>query len=221
MRIKIDIKLENLKINRLIKYFILSDLLFIGGWGLVSPIFSIFIIQKIPGATLITVGTAIAIYWLTKSIAQVPVAVYIDRRAGEKDDFYVLILGLMLGGFSAMLFALVKTIPALFGTIFLQGLAFGLYTPSWSAMFSRHLNREHYALDWSLDSTTIGLASGITSFFGGALASFFDFETVFIFTGILSLASAALLLAVPNLIIPRPRAKEPLIRDHTPADINR
>ena len=186
-----------------------------------SPIFSIFIIQKIPGATLITVGTTIAIYWLTKSIVQMPVAVYIDRREGEKDDFYVLILGLLLGGFSAMLFALVKTIPALFGAIFLQGLAFGLYTPSWSAMFSRHLDKEHYALDWSLDSTTIGLASGITAFFGGALASFFGFETVFVFTGILSLASAALLLTVPNLIIPRPRAKEPLIRDHTPSNINR
>ena len=51
----------NLKINRIAKYLILSDLVFYAGWGLITPIFAIFIVQKIQGGDALVAGLSSAI----------------------------------------------------------------------------------------------------------------------------------------------------------------
>ena len=165
MRFKVDIhfKIAGLEINRVIRFFVLSDLLFWGGWGLVNPIFALFIVDHIAGATAFTVGLASALYWIVKSVFQIPVALYLDRSSRDHLDLHFLISGLMLAGFVAMSFPIINGSVGLYFLMVLQGLAYGLYTPSWSAIFSRHLDKSHYAFDWSLDSTTIGISSGIAA----------------------------------------------------------
>lgn len=217
MQIKINIDIKGIKVNRVVRFVVLSDLFFWGGWGLVNPIFALFVVQKIPGATAFTVGTALAVYWVVKALFQIPVSLYLDRHEGERDDFHALILGLTIAGFAAIAFLLVKTVFALFVVAFIQGIGYGLYTPSWSAIFSRHLDKEHYSFDWALDSTTIGIASSIAAFLGGAIASLFGFEAVFILTSLLSLASAALLFFIPNLILPKATTpKQPILPIRNP-----
>ncbi|EKD24290.1 MAG: hypothetical protein ACD_81C00062G0010 [uncultured bacterium] len=203
MRINVNIDTTGLKINRIIKFFVISDLMLWGGWGLIGPIFSIFLVSTIEGATVATVGGVVATYWITKSLIQLPVAVALDRHEGERDDFYTLILALLLAGFTALSYLLVEDIATLYLVAFLQGLSFGLYAPSWAGIFSRHLDKEHYAFDWSLDSTTIGMASGVAAFAGGALANAFGFDVVFILASVFSFFSAILLLMVPDLVMPK------------------
>lgn len=221
MKIRIDINLKDLKVNRVIRSFIAADFLFFGGWGLVNPVFALFVVDRIPGAGLMTVGIAAALYWFVKSLFQIPVSILLDRYEGERDDFHVLILSLILAGIAMFLFLIARTQVGLFGVVILQAVAFGLYTPSWSALFARHLDREHYSFDWSLDSTSVGIAAGVTGLLGGGLASLFGFEIIFIGGGILSFASAFLLLLVPDVVFPRRTSAEPLIRDHTPVNINK
>ncbi|MBI2410076.1 MFS transporter [Candidatus Kaiserbacteria bacterium] len=218
MFVRVNIKFEDFKINRIVKYFILSDLFFLGGWGFVDPIFSIFIVENIEGATLVTVGAVAAVYLGTKSLAQIPIAFLLDRLDGEKDDFYILVISLMMSGVVLFAFTAVQTIPMLFLVVFLKGLAFALYTPSWSAIFSRHLDYKRYAFDWTLDSTTIGLAAGLASFVGGAIASAFGFEMVFIFGSVLSFVSVAVLLLAPDLVLPRGTTRRLFFKDHTLKD---
>ncbi|MFA6365302.1 MAG: MFS transporter [Candidatus Paceibacterota bacterium] len=221
MKMKLTIDLQELKISRVVKFLVVSDLLFLGGWGLIGPLFAIFIFDTIPQATMLIVGGATAIYWFTKSILQLPVAIFLDRVVGEKDDFYALLISLILSGFVAMSFLLVKTVNGLFFVSFLQGIAFAFYTPSWSGIFSRHLDKEHYAYEWSLDSTTIGIAYGITALLGGVIAQYFGFQAVYISVALLSFSSAILLFSVPDLVFPKGVSRESLIRDHTPMNINR
>jgi DHA1 family multidrug resistance protein-like MFS transporter len=213
MRLKIDIHLNTseLKVNRVIKYFVLSDLFFWGGWGLINPIFALFIVDRIGGATAVTVGIATALYWLVKAIAQVPIALYLDRRDRDHFDLHFLIIGLMFAGFIAMLFPLISNVGLLYLLMTFQGLAYGIYTPSWSAVFSRHLDKSHYAFDWSLDSTTVGIASGLAALIGGTIAGVFGFDAVFVLTGFFSFASGLLLLAVPDLVMPKETVNLPPI----------
>ena len=56
--------------------------------GIVAPMFAIFVSQKIEGADLTTIGYAVAIYWIAKSILQIPISRYLDRTKGENDDLY-------------------------------------------------------------------------------------------------------------------------------------
>jgi len=214
----INFDLKNIKVNRLIKFFVAADLLFWSGWGLITPVFALFIIGRVAGATILTVGISSAIYWITKALFQMPVALYIDKHEGEKDDFHALVSGLILAGFASISFVLVTNVAELYSVVFLQALAFGLYTPAWSAIFSRHLDKKNYAFDWSIDSTSVGIALGITAIVGSAVAEVFGFNVIFISASVLSFASAILLIFVPDLILPNIKVQEAPMMDHKPSN---
>jgi len=220
MKIKINI---DVNVGRVVKFFVLSDLFLLAGWGFIDPVFSVFIVQKVAGATLATVGIAAAIYWILKSILQIPIAKSLDKTPGEKDDFMALVGGLLLAGFSALAFNLVSTVWELYLVQAVHAVAFAFYVPSWSAMFSRHLDKDRISFDWSLDSTVSGMAAGITGLLGGVVAYFWGFPAVFVAAGILSLAAALILISVPDLVIPKPasavREKSPVAEEHTPANL--
>lgn len=209
-------------INRVIKFFIIADLTFLAGWGLVDPIFSIFIISKIAGATLVTVGTVAAIYWITKSLFQVPIALFLDKTPGEKDDFYALIIGLLTASLALFSFMAANHISHIYIITIIKAVAFSIYVPAWSAIFSRHLDQERFAFDWALSSTAIGLSMGVAGFIGGWLAKT-SFNLVFLLAGFLALVSALILLLVPNLILPpkKPEAEKPTVLDHGPVGIQK
>jgi len=222
MHTHFHIDFGDLKINKVVKYFVISDLIFLGGWGLIGPIFSIFILEDVIGATLITVGMTSAIYWIVKSLVQIPVAILIDKREGEKDDFYTLVFGLILAGFSAMMFLTVHTVGRLYVVQFIHAIAMGLYVPSWSAIFSRHIDKTHAAFNWSLSSTTIGFAHGITALLGGVIGGIFGFQAIFVLVGILSFVGSFILFYVPHLILPKTISeKTETFRDHTPVNLGR
>ena len=215
MKIKITV---NLKINRWIKYLIFADLALLMGWGLIGPIFSIFVIEKVQGATLITVGAAASIYWILKSLLQLPIANFLDKKPGEKDDFYALIIGLFIASLAAFSFGLINKVWQLYLVQIIQAIGFALYVPSWSSLFSRHLDKERVSFDWSLDSTVAGLAAGVSGFLGGIAAKLFGFQSVFIAAAILTLASAFILLLAPELVLPRKTITDPLVQGRAPTD---
>ncbi len=214
MKIRINV---NIKVGRLVKYFILSDLALLAGWGLIEPVFSVFIIQKIIGATLVTVGISAAIYWILRSVLQLPLANYLDRIPGEKDDFHALILGLLIASFSAILFSFVTEAWQLYLVQALHALGFALYAASWPAIFSRHLDKDRVSFDWALDNTAVAISSGISGFFGGVVANWLGFNTVFILAGLLSALAAGILIMAPELIFPKGISGEAVVRKDGPA----
>ncbi len=213
MKIKINI---NIKVGRVVKYLVISDLFLLLGWGIIDPVFPIFIVQQIRGATLITVGVSAAVYWIVKSIFQIPVANYLDRTPGEKDDFIALVGGLLLAGFSALAFAVVSTTWELYLVQTIHAVGFALYVPSWSSIFSRHLDHDRVSFDWSLDSTVAGLAAGVSGLIAGVVASVLGFVAVFISGGVFSLLAAFVLMAAPDLVLPKPADTGVQMKDKTP-----
>jgi len=208
--------LKHLRLNKIVRNFILSDMLLFSGWGLVAPVFSIFIIEKIAGATLVTVGISTALYWAVRSLIQLPLAAWLDKTDGEKDDFYTLIFGLLLISLSAVLFVAVRTEIGLYLVQGLHAVGFALYAPAWSAIFSRHLDRRNIALDWSLNSTSLGVASGVAGFLGAIIAEDFGFNSIFISAFVLSFLAAVIIFLVPDLFLPPPRRTKPVRLDHSP-----
>ena len=200
MRIKVNI---NIKVGRLVKYFIISDFFLLAGWGLIDPIFSVFIIQRVVGGTLMVVGIAAAIYWIFRSVLQVPIANYLDSTTGEHADFVALVGGLLLVGISAIAMCWVTKVWELYAIHAVHAVAFALYYASWPTIFSRHLDKDKIALDWSLDSSVSGIAAGITGFLGGVIAGTLGYNVVFVSAGILAFIAAFVLIAVPDLILPK------------------
>jgi MFS family permease len=211
MKIRVNI---DIKVGRLVKYFIWSDFFLLAGWGFIDPIFAVFIIKNIVGGTLVTVGIAAAIYWILRSLFQIPIAKYIDRTPSEQDDFKTLVGGLILAGMSAIAMVWVTLPWELYVIHAVQALAFAMYGASWPTIFSRHLDKDKISLDWSLDSAAIGVASGITGLLGGLTAEAFGFPAVFIIGGMLSFAAAFVLLSAPDLVLPKPTTPKAPILEH-------
>jgi MFS family permease len=219
MNINLNIKLSA---NRIVKYFILSDLTFLSGWGLLDPLFAVFIIQNIAGADLTTVGIMAAIYWIIKSSLQIPISIYLDKNNGEKDDFYALVAGLLLASVAMFSFMAATQVWHLYLIQIIKAVAFALYVPAWTAILSRHLDKNQVAFEWALSSTSAGFAIGVMALIGSWLAGF-SFNIIFLFGGILGLGAAMLLIFAPNLILPSRNMKifEGILRDHGPANIQK
>jgi MFS family permease len=208
---------KRFRINRVIRSFIISDLVLFSGWGMISPLFSIFVTGQVQGATLETVGVTTAIYWLVRSIAQMPLATALDRIKGEKDDFYTLIAGLVLVSISSFLYVFVKTVPQLYTVHAFQALAFAFYAPSWSGIFSRHIDKDKAAVTWSIEHAFLGAASGISGYFGSVIVANFGYQAVFIAASVLSLIAAVVIFLIPDIVFPRPKRKQalPEMRNHS------
>ncbi len=208
----------NISLGKVVKYFVLSDLVLISGWGLINPIFAIFVKDMILGATLTTVGIAASIYWISKSAIQLPIAYYLDKVKGEKDDFYILVFGLLVASISAFGFIFVREIWQLYFVQLVHAIGFGMYVPSWTGIYSRHVKKKHSSFAWSLDSTIISFAAGFTGAIGGVIAQAFGFSIVFILAGTFTFIAALIIFAVPDLVFPRRSNAEDAVflRDHTP-----
>ena len=204
-------------VNRVVRFMVLSDLLLFSGWGLISPIFAIFVIGNIEGATLTVVGISSATYWLSRALIQPGTAKLLDRRLGEKDDFWALVLSLFVIAIASFALAVVRTPMSLYLVQVLHGGAFGIYSVAWPAIFSRHMDTGGVAFDWSLDRASVGVVVALTSIVGAKLTELVGFRSVFVITGIASIVSALVLFAMPKLILPRANLKavqEKTVRAH-------
>lgn len=105
------------RINSVVKVLVLTDFFVNSALGLFAPVFAIFVTGQISHGSASVVGFATAAFWITKSIFQLPIARFLDKTDGERDDFWALFFGYFLSGF----------VP--FGYLFVRAMAF-VYTSS-------------------------------------------------------------------------------------------
>lgn len=187
-------------INKVIKILISSDFLLQSGWGLIGPIFAIFLTKQIQGGDLRMVGFVAATYWVVKSIVQPFIAKHMDKNHGEKDDFWLLITGMYIANLIPLGYIFSTQPWHIFTLESIRGLAMACVVPSWSAIFTRHINKGREAFSWSLESTGIGFAAGLAGAFGGFLASILGFKVVFILVSLFGIISSSVLLLIRNQI---------------------
>ena len=191
-----------ININKVIKILIISDFFLQAGWGLSGPIFAIFLTKQIQGGDLKTVGFVAATYWITKSLIQPFIAHRLDKNHGEKDDFQFLIIGMYVANLVPLGYVFSTQSWHIFTLEFIRALAMACVVPTWSAIFTRHIDRGREAFSWSLESTGIGIAAGIAGALGGILASILGFKVVFVLVSVFGLiASTTLFFIRPSIFL--------------------
>lgn len=165
----------------------------LSGWGLVNPIFAVFVTDQIQGGDVKVAGLAMTVFLLTRSLAQVPIAWVIDRKRGEIDDFWVMIGGSLIISFSAFLFIFARVPIHVFLIQVLYGFGTALSYPSWLAIFTRHIDRRKEGFEWSIYSSTTGLGGALVAGLGGVIASYLGFAPLFLLVGLMSFLGTAFL----------------------------
>ena len=174
-----------LGINRVITYLIMADFFLISGWGLINPIFAVYVTGQIKGAGIEAVGLATTIYFLLKSGLQIPLANIMDKIKGEKDDFQMMVAGMIIMGIVPILYIFVRTVPQLFLVQALYGIGGALSYPSWLGLFTRHIDKNKEGWEWSLYYTTIDLSGAAAAAIGGYLAKYLGFQYLFLTISVL------------------------------------
>ena len=185
-----------MKINRVIRILVTSDFLLISGFAVFGPVFAVFITQKIEGGTLAIIGFVAAIFQITKASLQIPIANYLDKNHGEKDDFYSLIIGSFLISLVPFLYIFASKPIHLYLVNVIYGMGAAFAIPPWNAIFTRHIDKMHESTDWAVESVSIGIGAASAAALGGILAEKFGFQVVFLVAGIVAIAGAITLIKI-------------------------
>lgn len=181
-------------LNRVIYILTAADILLVAAFGFIMPFFAIFITEQIPGAGVATVGFFTAIYWISKSVFQLPIAWFLDKTEGEFDELHALIFGYLLSSLVAFGYIFADQVWHIYTLATIIGFGDALGVPPFLAIFSRHLDRARANTQWTLHSVGVGLASAASGALAGILVQKFGFNSVFILGGVLSFVAALSLL---------------------------
>ena len=192
-------------VNKSIKILLFFLLIINTAAALWTPIFSIYVITEVVGATLAIIGLTGVLYSITKSVLQIPIARYLDSRAGEKDDFYTIFIGILLASICSFSLLLVHQVWQLGFVQVIWGVADACTFAAYYAIFSHHIDRKAAAFEWSLFSVggmTVGGAVG--GLIGGLVAQTYGFSVIFWAAGIMNILALLLLVVLyPHLKIMR------------------
>lgn len=187
--------------------YIYWDFVVNSAWGLLAPVFAIFLLERIAvgdlahGARL--VGFATFFYWITKSILQIPIGHYLDKNHGEIDDFWFFVVGTFIVALVPLGF-LVSYLPwHIYAFQTIHALGMSMIIPSSYAIFIRHTDKGKEAYESSLDSTFFGIGAGITGAIGGVLVSYIGFDLIFMLVSAFSFISIALIFWVKKDMLPK------------------
>lgn len=192
--------MKNEFLNKIVRYLIIADVFFWFSWGILGPIFPIFIISKIEGGTPLILGISSAIYLIIRSILRIPLGIFLDKCISERDDYFVLVTGLFISAFTPFGF-IMATVP---GHIYLlqifHGIGASMFMAGWSAIFTRHIKKGKESTQWGIDSMAVGISAGIMGIVGGWLVTKYGFNIVFVISGTIGLLSSLILLGLRNEI---------------------
>lgn len=203
-------KLSWPKLNQVVLIIIFAQFIFTVAANLSGPLFALFIVRDI-GAAAAAVGFASAIYWVVKSILQLPIARWIDKNHGELDDYYSLLIGLAITTSGVFLFFFARELWHVYLIQVLIGTGDAFVVPPLYAIFIRHIDRNSEGFEWALQSSfSFGAGSAIGGTLSGLLVGFLGIRTLFLINGILMLLGLIILLYLKPYI--RPKVPTPVGR---------
>jgi len=176
-----------------LKILLAADFFLILGFGMITPIYAIFVEQI--GGNILDASGAWAIFSFTSGILM-----YLIGKWEDKDKHYakMLFIGYILRGVAFLGYFFVQNTYHLFGVQLILGLAGAVAIPSYDALYSKFLEKGKFAEEWSLWEGMNMIVGAVAALIGGAIASFFGFKILFLLmflSAIIGAAIASILMA--------------------------
>ncbi|MFA5228180.1 MAG: MFS transporter [Candidatus Paceibacterota bacterium] len=186
--------------NKVIKNLILTDIAFWTGWGMITPVFAIFVVDRVIGGTALTVGIATAIYWILRASLVFPFAKILDKYAGDKDDYLFLVFGNFLAALVPFgyIFAIYPWHIYALQVIYGVGIAMSLV--GWRAIFTRNITKGKEASEWAMDDASLSVGVALAGIFTGFVITQWGYIVAFSIAGFLAMMSVVILLCLRKQI---------------------
>ena len=195
------------RVNKVMMAYIYWDLVINSAWGLLAPVFAIFLLQRIAmgdvaeGAKI--AGFATLCYWITKSLVQIPIGNYLDKNHGEIDDFWFYAIGTFITGLIPFGYLMAYLPWHIYALQVIHAIGMSMVIPSSYAIFIRHVDKGREAYESGLDNTLMGLGVGIAGAVGGIIAGYGGFGILFFVTGVFTLGSILIIVPLRPYMFPK------------------
>lgn len=172
--------------HKIIRTLILSDLFILGSFGLIQPIFAVFILRQIGDGTITSIGIALTIQLFTKATFQILVGKWDDEERGNKRESLTLLLGSLILSSIPIAYMMAHSMIQIYAIQFAYGLANALTYPSWRVIFSRYARSDRVGMEWGIYDTIISLAAAVAAAVGAYIADSYSFIYLFAVVSFLS-----------------------------------
>lgn len=166
--------------NKVLRLLVLSDLFILSGFGLIQPIFAIFVIRQIPGATITAIGIAATVQLFTRAVFQIIIGKWADDERGNKRELYALVAGSIIISVVPLGFIFASSLSILYLVQFVHGLGQALWYPSWRVIFTRYADNRRAGYEWGLYDTVTSFGVATAAALGGYFTEQFSFTPLFI-----------------------------------------
>lgn len=169
--------------NKTLRLLAISDIFVISGFGLIAPILAIFINDNLIGGGIFAAGFASTVFLLTHAILQV-VFSYVYN---PPDRIWILRLGTFLIFLVPFGYIFATHVGHIYIVEFIYGLGAAFAYPSWSSLFTAHLEKGKRGFQYSIYNSSVCAGTAITAAIGAWLAEKIGFQYVFAITGLFAL----------------------------------
>lgn len=179
MNLSLQHRLAKAGLNPAVQAFVISESLFWSSWNLIAPIFAVFVVSEIPGATVSQAAFGLTVYF----IVRVFVELWVSRRAGSLSSAQravIDVLGISIVSLAYLAIALVPTYNMVIVFYILAGLGFGIASPVKYALFTRALEKETEVSVWGIYDVAILASMAVATMAGGLIAEWYGFKTLFL-----------------------------------------
>lgn len=187
--------------NKTLKFLIYYDLVTLSSFGLIQPIFALFLEQEIAGATTATIGIAAAIFLIVKSLIQPLLGKIADKELGNRREIKFLYLSSALIITTPLIYIFAKNIYHIYAAQFIYGIGMAFSSAVWYTLYTRFIDDNKEGYQWSMYDTITGLAGAATAFIGGMIAQYFGFKIVFLLISAFSCLSLFIMIFLKKYTI--------------------
>jgi MFS family permease len=166
-------------VNPVIRVLIVVDFLYWGAVNFIGPIFGIFVADSLTDGSIEAAGIAATLFLLSRSLAEIPVGMIIDRIKGERDDVYSVALGNAMFGIVFAFYPFMTTVGEMYIGQILTGIAAAISAPGWYTIFTRHIDKNKEGFEWSFYDVLTSIGMALSATIGGVIATRFGFDIVF------------------------------------------
>lgn len=182
--------------NLALKVLIVSQAIYYFAAMLMGPLYAVYI-QKIGGGVLlisITTGT----FYVATTLFLIFMARFGDRIR-RKD--WVLALSYIVKGLGFWAYIVANSSLILLLIQVVMGLAEALGTPTFGAIFAKHLDKKEEVMEYSDWSLIANLVMALGTILGGFIVAGLGFNFLFVVIGILCFVSAAGIFFAPKGVL--------------------
>lgn len=186
------------KINKVLIFLTFSDVFSWGAYTVISALTGLYLANKLGQNTVEYVGIGTAIYFFVRGLAQMPIGHITDKYKDDKDEIFLLALGIVLMGIPFLFYPKITVFYHYFLLQAMFGLGAALNVTNWRKLFALNIDGGREGRQYATYETIMSLCTGVLSVVGGVIANMGEkyFDMVISFSGLFILIASIWVLLI-------------------------